>query len=183
VNKFLLTGLLLSVNLSAAQTAAPAPSAPTTTLDAFLSQSGVLTVRESLGTKNIPVKYGGSFSLEAVKLYTPGQESSALLGIAIKINDGEKYSSSRTEFVEFSEIEGMTKAVEYMVSQSPKLNISVSPEVKFISKSSAVIGVFYSDYEKKFSGFAKASTETVYMDVSSLSTIQQSLLSLKTLLK
>lgn len=186
MKQLFLTGLLAFSGLALAQTATPAtpatavPATPSTTLDAFLSQTGVLTIRESLGTKSVPVLYGGSLSLEAVRLYTPGQEGAALKGIRIGVNDGEKYSSTRYEFIEMPEVDGMIKAAEYMSAQAPKLNATVSPEMRFTSKSEATIGMFYSDYSKKFLGFAKASTETVYMDASSMELLRQALIELKT---
>lgn len=121
--------------------------------------------------------------MEAVRVYTPGKEADALTGVALTVNDGEKYSSSRTLFIEKGEIDDMINASTYMVSQGPKVNTAVSPELKFTSKSDAVIGMYYSDYTKKLVGFAKASTETVYMELGSLEVFRQSLTDLKALLK
>lgn len=181
-----LTALLLTTSLSFAQTAPAAPAAapaPATALDAFLNQTGVLTIRESLGSRIVPVLYGGSLNLEAVKLYLPGKENAALLGIRIGVNDGEKYSSTRYEFIELAEVEGMIKALDYMVAAVPKLDTTVKPEMRFASKSEATVGLFYSSYDKKFSGFAKASTETVYMELSSLTALRQALSDLLPVLK
>lgn len=181
--KILNIGLLVFSSFAFAQTSAPTPTAPTTTLESFLSQTGILTIRESLGKTSVPVLYGGSLSLEAIKLYTPGLESSALKGIRIGVNDGEKYSTMRYNFVELPEVDGMTQAVEYMSVQAPKLNPTLLPEMRFSSKSEITVGIFYSDYSKKFIGFAKVDNESVNMELSSLSALRQVLLDLKSNLK
>lgn len=186
MKKMLMIGCLLLSSISVAQTTTPAPAAPaapSTVLDAFLSQTGLLTVRESLGTLPIPVDYGGELSLEAVKIYTPGQEAKALMGIRIGVNDGEKYSTTRYEFIELDEIDGMIQAVRYMVTAAPKLNASVQPEMTFKSKSGVRVSLFYSNYDRTFSGSALVSTERVFMKSSSLETLANNLSQLKALLK
>lgn len=185
MKKIFMTSVLLLGGLSWAQTAPatpPAPAVPSTTLDAFLSQTGILTVRESLGTKSIPVSYGGTLSLEAVKVYTPGREAQALLGIRIGVNDGDKYSSTRYEFIELAEVDEMIKAIRYMVDAAPKLKTDFKPEMKFKSKSDVRIGLFNS-IEGGFKGFAQASTETVYFLLDALTLTGDALAELKAKLK
>lgn len=186
MKKLLLTLVLLSASALAQQTPAippVAPVTPATNLDAFLSQTGILTIRESLGTKSVAVLYGGRLSIEAVKVYSPGREANPVLGIAFSVNDGERYSSNRIEFIEQGEIGDMIKAIEYMVAQASKLNTAVSPELKFTSKSDAVVGMFYSSSNKSFTGFAKASTQTVYIELTSLTALGQALKELQNVLK
>lgn len=178
----MLTALLALSGLAAAQTTpAPAAPAPATALDTFLNQTGTLTVRESLGRFTLPGLYGSTIEVEAVRLYTPGQEERALKGIRLGANDGEKYSTARFVFVEASELDGMLAALDYMATQAPKLNAAVRPEVRFASKSNANIGVFM-DTSQKVTGFVTVSSETAFMDTALLATLRQRLIELKTTL-
>lgn len=184
--KKILMACLLATSIATAQTTAPAaaPVSPAaTSLDAFLSQTGRLTVRESYGTKTVPVLYGGFLSLEAVKVYAPGQEASALKGIRMSVRDGDKYSSTRAVFIEFSEVDGMVQAIRYMIDNASKLDAAVQPELAFRSKSEAEVGMFYSTNSKKFLGSASVSTQNVFMELTHLETLMATLQVLSNSLK
>lgn len=182
MKRLLLPLALLGLSLSPALAQQTAP-APATSLDSFLSQTGTLTLRESLGTTGISAKYGGLLSLEAVRLSTPGAGGRALTGIAFKVNSGDKYATTAIEFIEAGEVADMVSALAYMVSQAPKTDLALKPEFRFSSKSGATVGLFYSAADKGFSGFAKAGTQTVYLTPDAVSQLRQALTDLSATLK
>ena len=176
-----LTAFSLPASAQQATTAAVAEAPSTqTALDEFLAETGVLTLRESLGQRRIAGNYGSEVTLEAVRLSRPTSGSDALVGIRVGVNDGERYSSTRYKFLELDEIDDAISAINYMVSQSSKLNTSFAPQLDFSSKSSLQVSYFHTG--KEYSGAITASNERAFISSANLVQFNQALADLRKLL-
>jgi len=167
-----------------AQTAAPATTSvpvPTTKLESFLSQTGVLSVRESILTVTNPTLYGAKLSVEAVRLYSPGQESVATKGMLFSLTSGEKYASAKTDFLDSDEISGLIKALDYIQAQSSKIDKALTPEFRYTTKSGLRVGEFVQDNGDIF-GFVKSGSTTVYMAAQNVVSLRDGLNKLQTAL-
>lgn len=155
--------------------------APATTIDALLSRTGLLTVRESIKKKSIYALNEGEVTLEAVRIYTPGKEKAAVLGVRLGANKGGEYSRTRYKFIDQDELEGMIQAVGYMLENESKVSKSSSTEIRFSSKSGVFIDVF--PRKDSIASGLNIYSETTFLDLEGLQILHKDLIDLNAALK
>lgn len=151
MKKILFLGVLLLVPLIASAQSKEESKAkePATKLEAFLAKKGRLIIKDSHDLGKISGKYGTEISFTALVIYEPGQESQKTRGLQIKVTEGERYERSNISFLDFEEIESLSKAIEYMVGLSTKWEgiKKEYSEVLFLTKGYFKIG-FYQQLTK-----------------------------------
>ncbi len=85
---------------------------PKTKLEAAALQQGVLLVKDYLEVKT---KLPAQVTIDALSIYEPGKEQSAVKGLYIQMTTGGEQSRTRTAFVDFDEVQGLSIALGSMV--------------------------------------------------------------------
>ena len=140
MKRFFIAALLFSGSTYAQQPAMPA--APVTQLETFSAQSGVLTLRESLGTKLFNGQFTGDSQLEVegVRISRPGTKLSAF-GVVFTVSNGK---FDRKIYIDKDEMSGLIDAISYITKNAKALNSKLSPELTFTSKAGLKITVLTS---------------------------------------
>jgi hypothetical protein len=126
---------------------------PSTKLEAFIAKKGKLIIKDSYEIALISGMYGASLKIYFLLLYEPGQETQAIKGLRIEINESGRIERSSVSFLDYEEGESLLKAINYMIDLSTKwkaLDREYS-EVTFSTK-----GDFYMGFYQKGKG------QTVY---------------------
>ena len=90
-----------------------------TKLELFLAEKGQLTVKEFFALGKVSGGARTKTELTAVVIYEPGEEDERLRGLKIEvINAGGSYVKRESSFLDLEEIEGLLKAIDYVVSLS-----------------------------------------------------------------
>jgi hypothetical protein len=85
---------------------------PKTKLEAAALQQGVLLVKDYLEVKTkLPLQV----TIDALSIYEPGKEQSAVKGLYIQMTTGGEQSRTRAAFVDFDEIQGLSITLGSMV--------------------------------------------------------------------
>jgi hypothetical protein len=85
---------------------------PKTKLEAAALQQGVLLVKDYLEVKT---KLPAQVTIDALRIYEPGKEQSAVKGLYIQMTTGGEQSHTRTAFIDFDEGQGLSIALGSMV--------------------------------------------------------------------
>ena len=123
-----------------------------TKLESFLAEKGKLIVKEyyELGR----LRHSGSgatVELDAVVLYVVGEEDERVRGLRIKIEGGGTLKRSDSSFLDFEEIEGLSKAIDYVISLSEKWKAVQKDyaEVEFSTQGDFTIGFYQQGIKQK----------------------------------
>jgi len=91
----------------------------TTKLELFLAEKGKLSVKEFFALGKVSGNARTKVELTAVVIYTPGEEDERLRGLKIEvINAGGSYVKRKSSFLDLEEIDGLLKAIDYVVGLS-----------------------------------------------------------------
>jgi hypothetical protein len=137
----------------------PSLPEPRTELEAFLSKTGHIVVKEFHFHGKLE-ELSGSLSsgveLSTVILYEPGKESQRKKGLWIKVKEASSYERSDTSFLDVDEIESLSKAIDYMTNLAQQWAGKPRDytEVIFSTKGDFQLGFYVSD--GKPSAFAKS---------------------------
>ena len=91
-----------------------------TKLESFLEEKGKLIVKEYYELGGVRGSYQTSVKLSAAVLYTPGEEDERVRGLRFTVEGGGTLDRSSTSFLDLEEIEGLSKAIDYVISLSEK---------------------------------------------------------------
>lgn len=125
---------------------------PATKLEAFLVKKGKLIIKDFYELGKVFGKYGSMVEFNALVIYEPDKESQRVRGIKIEVSGGGKYERSDASFLDFEEVESLSKAIEYIVDLLSKwegVNKEYT-EVIFSTKGDFQIG-FYQKGTERFS--------------------------------
>lgn len=164
MKKFVLS-LALLAGTAFAQTTPSTPAAQATTqtaIDSALSQTGTLTIRQSLETQKIATDIG-TLTLEALTVSIPDKPGGTIKGIAVKVRGYGQYAVERTAFIEPDEIGGVINAVKYIQTHLSDITTTSGTQISYTSKSGVRISIFYSSYDNSASIAITASNETAYI--------------------
>jgi hypothetical protein len=128
---------------------------PATKLEAFLAKKGRLIVRDYYELGEVAGKYMNKTVFGAIVIYEPGKESQRIRGLTIGVIREEKLGlSSKVSFLDFEEIETLSKALEYMSSLSAKWQDirKENTRVVFSTKGDFNIGFYQIGTEQVFFG-------------------------------
>ena len=141
MKQFFIVALFFSGTAYAQQQPAT-PAAPVTQLESFSAQSGVLTLRETLGTKLFNGQFSGDsqLELEGVRVSRPGTKLSAY-GVVFTVANGK---FEKRIYIDKDELPGLIDATSYIIKNAKALNSKLSPELTFISKAGLKITVLTS---------------------------------------
>lgn len=143
---------------------------PATQLEAFLSKKGNLIVKDSYNLGELPCNYGAKLTLDALVIYSPGQEGQKTKGLRIEITDGSKYSKSHTSFLDMEEIESLSNAITYMtklMNDWSSVNKEYT-EVIFSTKGDYQIGFFQGGTKQTvFSSSGQVGQVTCFLNATS----------------
>lgn len=117
---------------------------PATRLGAFLAKKGRLIIKDFYELGEVAGRYGSKIEFDALVIYEPGQENQRVRGIKIEVSGGGKYERSDTSFLDFEEVESLSKAIEYTIDLSSTWkNVNKEyTEVIFSTKGDFQIGFF-----------------------------------------
>jgi hypothetical protein len=170
--------MLAALTLSAVAVAQAAPT-PATKLESFQAQSGILTLRETLGTRAFSASLGGGeVTVEAVRLSQPGNNQTAL-GVVFSLL---KERGSEVVFVDYEELQGLIDALGYIYTKSPSLNPALSPELTFTSKARLKVGFLVSAQQKPI-GLVQSGINTVFIAPMDIAFMHDVLVDFKSRLK
>jgi len=123
----------------------------TTKLELFLAEKGKLIVKEFYELGKVGGSYGSKIELTAIVIYEPGRKDERVRGLRIKIIGGGKYERKGTSFLDLEEIEGLSKAIDYMISLSKKWKTIQKnyTEVMFSTQGDFQIGFYQEGIKQK----------------------------------
>jgi hypothetical protein len=172
-----LIGLLLMVH-SRLLPAGEKPSSPEprTELEAFLSKSGRIVVKEFHPLGKLDGTLNSSMELSTLILYEPGKESQRKKGLRIEVKEAGRYERADTSFLDVDEMESLSKAIDYMtkLAQQWAGKTRDYTEVTFSTKGDFQLGFYVSD--GKPSAFAKSGRvagASAYMSVATLQKVKE----------
>ena len=91
----------------------------TTKLALFLAEKGKLIIKEFYKLGKVGGSSRSKIEFTAVVIYEPGQEDERLRGLQIEVTtSGGTYVKRETSFLDLEEIEGLLKAIDYIVNLS-----------------------------------------------------------------
>ncbi len=122
-----------------------------TKLELFLAEKGKLIVREFYGLGEVRGSYGSSVELSAVVVYVAGEEDERVRGLSIEVTEGGTHPRKGTSFLDLEEIEGLSKAIDYMISLSKKWKAVQKDytEVVFSTQGDFKIGFYQKGIKQK----------------------------------
>ncbi len=137
---------------------------PKTKLEAAALRQGVLLVKDYKAPKS---KLSTQVTIEALSIYEPGNEHSAVKGLSIAITIGGTQSHTRTAFVDFDEIQGLSNALGSMFETMNTWAGSVREytEVAYQTKGEMKVGFFQKGKGMTvFITMGREFPESVYLD-------------------
>lgn len=148
---------------------------PATKLEAFLVKKGKLIIKDFYELGEVAGRYGSKIEIDALVIYEPGRESQRVRGIKIEVSGGGKYERSDTSFLDFEEVESLSRAIEYMVDLLSKwkdINKEYT-EVIFSTKGDFQIGFYQKGTERfSFASSGHIGKVTCFFPLERLSSIQ-----------
>lgn len=148
---------------------------PATRLGAFLAKKGKLIIKDFYELGEVAGRYGSKIEFDALVIYEPGQEDQRVRGIKIEVSGGRKYERSDTSFLDFEEVESLSKAIEYTIDLSSKWkNVDKEyTEVIFSTKDDFQIGFFQEGTERfSFASSGHIGKVMCYFSLEQLSSIK-----------
>lgn len=145
--------VFLAPRVSAAQeTRGEKTKEPATKLEAFLSKKGVLLVKSFRSLGEVCGKTGTNcIKFDAVVIVGPGEEKQKIKGIKIEITEGGRNPREHTSFLDYEEIESLSKALSYLLELSAQWasdSAKEYTEVVFSTKDFFTIGFFQKGTEQ-----------------------------------
>lgn len=148
---------------------------PATRLEAFLAKKGKLIIKDFYELGEVAGSYGSKIEFDVLVIYEPGQESQRVRGVKIEVSGGGKYERSDTSFLDFEEVESLSKAIEYMVDLLSKwkdINKEYT-EVVFSTKGDFQIGFFQKGTQRSvFASSGRIGKATCFFPLERLSSIK-----------
>ena len=148
---------------------------PATKLEAFLAKKGKLIIKDFYELGEVFGEYGSTVEFDALVIYEPGKESQRVRGVKIEVSGGGKYERSDASFLDFEEVESLSKAIEYIVDLLSKwegVNKEYT-EVIFSTKGDFQIGFFQKATERfSFASSGHIGKVTCYFPLDRLSSIK-----------
>lgn len=148
---------------------------PATKLEAFLAKKGKLIIKDVYELGEVAGSYGSKIEFDVLVIYEPGQESQRVRGVKIKVSGGGKYERSDTSFLDFEEVESLSRAIEYMVDLLSKwegVNKGYT-EVIFSTKGDFQIGFFQQGTKRRtFASSGRIGKATCFFPLEGLSSIK-----------
>jgi len=128
------------------------PSGPATKLEAFLSKKGNLITKESYQLGKVNCQNGAVISLSAMVAYESNLTSNKVRGLTIELTGPRKGKQSHMSFLDFEEIESLSKAITNMGNMSAKWKGTSKDhtEVTFSTKGDFRIGFFQKGSKQAF---------------------------------
>lgn len=122
-----------------------------TKLESFLAERGKLIVKEFYTLGEVRGSYQTSVKLSAVVLYTPGEEDERVRGLRFTVEGGGTLKRSNISFLDLEEIEGLSKAIDYVISLSEKWEAVQKDytEVEFSTEGDLTIGFYQRGIKQK----------------------------------
>jgi len=122
-----------------------------TKLESFLAERGKLIVKEFYALGEVRGSYQTSVKLSAVVLYTPGEEDERVRGLRFTVEGGGTLKRSNISFLDLEEIEGLSKAIDYVISLSEKWKAVQKDyiEVEFSTEGDFSIGFYQKGIKQK----------------------------------
>ena len=122
-----------------------------TKLELFLAEKGKLIVREYYELGRVRSGSGSTVELNAIVIYEPGQEDEKVRGLRIGVTEGGTNARTRISFLDLEEIEGLSKAIDYMISLSKKWKDVQKEyiEVEFSTQGDFRIGFYQKGIKQK----------------------------------
>ncbi len=123
----------------------------TTKLELFLAEKGKLIVKDFYTLGKVVGSYQTSAKLDAAVLYTPGEEVEKIRGLRFIVEGGGRLDRSSTSFLDLEEIEGLLKAVDYMISLAKEWEAVQKDytEVEFSTQGDFCIGFYQRGIKQK----------------------------------
>lgn len=122
-----------------------------TKLELFLAEKGKLIIKEFYELGKVAGSYGSKIELTAVVIYEPGREDERVRGLRVEITGTGEYKRKGTSFLDLEEIEGLSKAIDYMISLSKKWKTIQKnyTEVMFSTQGDFQIGFYQRGIKQK----------------------------------
>ena len=86
-----------------------------TQLEAFLTQKGILLIKEFYDLGTVPGMYGSEAHFVAVVIYEPGRENQKVKGLKIEITSGGRFEKKESSFLDQEELQELSDAIQYMI--------------------------------------------------------------------
>jgi len=117
---------------------------PATKLERFLAKKGTLIIKDIYNCGNISGMYGSRVLLKVIVIYEPGKETERVRGLKIEVSENSKFEKNNASFLDFEEVESLSKALLYMLDLAQKWeNIEKEyTEVVFSTKGYLDVGFF-----------------------------------------
>jgi hypothetical protein len=149
---------------------------PRTELEAFLSKTGRIIVKEFHSLGKLDGTLNSSMELSTLILWEPGKESQRKKGLRIEVKEASRYERSDTSFLDVDEMESLSKAIDYMtkLAQQWAGKPRDYTEVIFSTKGDFQLGFYVSD--GKPSAFAKSGRvagASAYLPLASLQKLKE----------
>ncbi|MFW9874924.1 MAG: hypothetical protein ACFFG0_17595 [Candidatus Thorarchaeota archaeon] len=148
---------------------------PATKLEKFLSKRGRIIVKDYYKIGRIPGTYDTRMELTAIVIYEPGSELKNK-GIQIQVEKQERYGRTDTSFLDFEEVESLSKAVTYMtklLSNWKGVNKEYT-EVVFSTKGDFQIGFYQQGTERQiFASSGYVGKVSCFFDSDNLSFVKK----------
>jgi len=157
LKKLVILIILIAVpSLSLAQEELIDKGPSSTQLESFLSRKGRLMVKDFYRLGETFGEGRTSIIFDAIVISEPGLQNKKIKGIRIEINEGGRLERKTFSFLDLEEVEGLSKAIDYIIELAEKWKgVEREPytEVSYSSKSNFTVGFFQK--EKERSGFVK----------------------------
>ncbi len=123
----------------------------TTKLELFLAEKGKLIVKDFYTLGKVVGSYQTSVKLDAAVLYTAGEEVEKIRGLRFTVEGGGRLDRSSISFLDLEEIEGLLKAVDYMISLAKEWEAVQKDytEVEFSTQGDFKIGFYQKGIKQK----------------------------------
>ena len=141
----------------------------------------MLTIKETITSAFILALKNSDLTIEAVRLYSPGQETNVVKGVLLSLTPGEKNTASKTDYIDLDELSGLIKSLDYTIAQLPKLDKALSPEFRYMTKSGLRIGEFI-DHGTNAYGFIQSGNTSIYLSADNMIELRDNLTKLQTAL-
>lgn len=145
---------------------------PKTKLEAAALQQGVLLVKDYKAPKS---KLSTQVLIEALSIYEPGREQSAVKGLNVTIIVGGTQSHNRAAFVDFDEIQGLSNALGSMFDTMNSWAGSVREytEVVYQTRGEMKVGFFQKGKGMTvFITMGREFPESVYLDFNDMTLLK-----------
>jgi len=123
----------------------------TTKLELFLAEKGKLIVKDFYTLGKVVGSYQTSVELDAMVLYVAGEEVEKVRGLRFTVNGGGRLDRSSISFLDLEEIEGLVKAVDYMISLAKGMAAVQKDytEIEFSTQGDFCIGFYQKGIKQK----------------------------------